>query len=68
MKITLMSKEEWYEVEFEGKDYSLQYHKDENIGWSNIEIFDEDGNEIEDEVLIDKIVEAFDKEMINEKV
>ena len=56
----LMSKEEFYAVEYKGKEYTLQHTHNTNPDYYDNTIYDVDGNKIEvDETIKQEILQAF---------
>jgi hypothetical protein len=61
----LVSREEYYDVRAEGDNgvelfYTICYHKEENVGWANFEVLDDNGNDVPEGALRDAIIEAFE--------
>jgi hypothetical protein len=63
----LLCTDESYDVEIEDEEtgkitnYTLYYHYEENVGWRNITIYNEEGEEIKDEELRKSIIKIFDE-------
>lgn len=56
----LMSREEFYAVEYKGKEYTLQHTHNTNPDYYDNTIYDaETGDKINDEILTEEILQAF---------
>jgi len=56
----LMSREEFYAVEYKGKEYTLQHTYNMNPDYYDNTIYDaETGDKINDEILTEEILQAF---------
>ena len=61
IKFELMSREEFYAVEYKEKEYTLQHTYDVNPACYDNTIYDVDGNNEVDEKTKEEILEAFSK-------
>jgi len=55
----LMGREEFYAVEYKGKEYTLQHTYNSNPDYYDNTLYDLDGNKVSDDDLVQEILEAF---------
>jgi hypothetical protein len=55
----LMSREEFYAVEYKGKEYTLQHTHNTNPDYFDNTIYDIEGNKEADEKITEEILQAF---------